>query len=163
MRMNNTTKNIKTICLLVCLLGCMPVCADRIMVEHRYFGADRMEDIDAIGKWLFVDDRLQLVDHEGYLLGEEYMENIVKITFSVTAPIPTSSDEAQSGAMIVYPNPTQEMLCVQGAPADATLRVYSTAGQLVATAQGTQIMVGNLPAGTYLLQVGTHVMRFVKE
>ena len=153
----------KRFILFVCLLCSVPLMADRLTVEHRYFGADRTEDITAIGKWVFVDDRIQLIDHEGYLLGEEYMENIIKITFSNMPPVPTATDDAQPGMVIVYPNPTHEVLCVQGIPDDATLRIYSTAGQLLATAQGTQINVSHLPCGTYLLQIGTQVLRFVKE
>ena len=91
------------------------------------------------------------------------MENIIKITFSNTQPIPTATDDAQPNTVIVYPNPTHEVLCVQGIPDDATLRVYSTTGQLLTTAQGTQINVSQLPQGTYLLQIGTQVMRFIKE
>ena len=153
----------KRFILFVCLLCSFPLMADHLTVEHRYFGADRTEDIAAIGKWVFVDDRIRLIDHKGYLLGEEYMENIIKITFSNTPPVPTATDDAQPGTVIVYPNPTHEVLCVHGAPADATLRIYSTAGQLLATAQGTQINVSHLPCGTYLLQIGTQVMRFIKE
>ncbi len=160
----------KRFILFVCLLCSFPLMADRLTVQHRYFGDDRTEDIAAIGKWVFVDDRVRLIDHNGYLLGEEYMENIVKITFSETSPVPTSTDEAllaqpdtQHGTVIVYPNPTHEMLCVQGVPDDITLRVYSTTGQLLATAQGTQIDVSHLPQGTYLLQLGIQVIRFVKE
>ena len=52
---------------------------------------------------------------------------------------------------------------MQGMPDDTTLRVYSTTGQLLITAEGTQINVSHLPQGTYLLQLGTQVMRFVKE
>ena len=90
-------------------------------------------------------------------------ENIIKITFSETSPVPTSIDGARSGTVIVYPNPTHEMLCVQGVPDDITLRVYSTTGQLLTTAQGTKIDVSHLPQGTYLLQLGTQVIRFMKE
>ena len=107
----------KRFILFVCLLCSVPLMADRLIVEHRYFGADRIEDIAAIGKWIFMDDRIQLIDHEGYLLGEEYMENIIKITFSNTPPVPTATDNAQPGTVIVYPNPTHEVLCVQGVPA----------------------------------------------
>ena len=153
----------KRLFLFVPLLCCLPIAADQLTVQHRYFGADRTEDIATIGKWVFVEDRVQLIDHQGYLLGEEYMENIIKITFSNTPWVPTSTEETPPYMVIVYPNPTHEILCVQGVSDDATLRVYSTAGQLVATAQGTQIAVGQLPCGTYLLQIGTQVMRFVKE
>ena len=164
----------KRFILFACLLCSFPLIADRLTVQHRDASADCTEDIAAIGKWVFVNNRIQLLDHNGYLLGEEYMENIVKITFSETSPVPTSTDEAllaqpdtqpgtQPGTVIVYPNPTHEMLCVQGVPDDITLRVYSTTGQLLTTAQGTQINVGHLPCGTYLLQIGTQVLRFIKE
>ena len=154
----------KRFILFVCLLCSFPLMADRLVVEHRDASADYKEDIAAIGKWVFVDDRVQLLDHNGYLLGEEYMENIIKITFSETSPVPTSTDEAQpAGTVIVYPNPTHEMLCVQGVPDDITLRVYSTTGQLLTTAQGTKIDVSHLPQGTYLLQLGAQVIRFIKE
>ena len=153
----------KRLFLFVPLLCCLPIAADQLIVQHRYFGADRMEDIATIGKWVFVDDRVQLIDHQGYLLGEEYMENIIKITFSNTPWVPTSTEETPPNTVIVYPNPTHEVLCVQGVSDDTTLRIYSAAGQLVATAHGTQITVEHLPCGTYLLQIGTQVMRFMKE
>ncbi len=137
--------------------------ADRLVVEHRDASADYKEDIAAIGKCVFVNDRIQLIDHNGDMLGEEYMDNILKITFFATAPIPTSTDGAEPGTVVVYPNPTQEMLCVQGVSDDTILRVYSTTGQLLATAQGTRINVSHLSQGTYLLQLGTQVMRFIKE
>ena len=153
----------KRFILFACLLCSFPLIADRLTVQHRDASADCTEDIAAIGKWVFVNNRIQLLDHNGYLLGEEYMENIIKITFSETSPVPTSTDEAQSSTVIVYPNPTHEMLCVQGVPDDITLRVYSTTGQLLTTAQGTKIDVSHLPQGTYLLQLGTQVIRFMKE
>ena len=137
--------------------------ADRLVVEHRDASADHTEDIAAIGRLVFVNNRIQLLDHEGYLLGEEYMDNIIKITFSDTPPTPTAIEGAAPGTVIVYPNPTQEMLCVQGVPNDATLRIYSTAGQLMAAIQGAQIEVSHLPQGTYLMQIGTQVIRFIKE
>ena len=153
----------KRVLLLTCLLCSLPLMADRIIVEHRYFGADRMEDIATIGKWIFVEDRIRLIDHEGYLLGEEYMENIIKISFSSTPSVPTSVDDAHSNTVVVYPNPTHEVLCVQGVPDDVTLRIYSTTGQLLATAQGIRIDVSYLPSGTYLLQIGVQVLQFIKE
>ena len=122
-----------------------------------------MHDIAVIGKWVFVGDTLQLLDHAGILLGEEKLDNITKIYFADNASNPTSVDDVQSNIVFVYPNPTHEILYVQGADANSVLRIYSAEGQLVATAQGTQIAVGNLPNGTYLLQIGTQVLRFIKQ
>ncbi len=153
----------RKILLFALLLYGLPMMADRLTIEHRYFGADRTEDIVTIGKWVFADDRVQLIDHSGYLLGEEYMENIRRITFTEEAPTPTATDDTESNTLCVYPNPTHNILCIQGVEGNTTLRIYSTVGQLVTTAQGTQISVSDLPAGTYLLQVGMQVIRFVKQ
>ncbi len=153
----------KKFILFVSLLCSLPIMADRLTIHH-YYGDTRTADIATIGKMIFVDDYLQLIDHSGYRLGEvESMEYIRKITFTEETPTPTATDNAQSHTLVVYPNPTHDVLCVQGVEDNATLRVYSAQGQLLTTVQGTQIYVSDLPAGTYLLQVGVQVIRFVKQ
>ena len=151
----------KRLFVFVPLLCAVSMMAEHIIVQPRS-GADLAEDIAVVGKWSFVGNMMLLIDHQGDMLGYEKLNNITRITFEERAPIPTST-ETPPNTVIVYPNPTHEILCVQGVSNDATLRIYSAAGQLVATAQGTQIVVGHLPCGTYLLQIGTQVMRFVKE
>ena len=153
----------KRFILFVPLLCCLPLMADYIAVQHQDGSANRVQDIATIGKWVFVGDNLQLLDHAGNLLGEEPVNNITKIYFTDHAPDPTSVDAVQSSAVFIYPNPTHEVLCVQGADTNTILRIYSAEGQLVTTAQGTHIAVGNLPDGTYLLQIGTQVLRFIKQ
>ena len=67
-----------------------------------------------------------------------------------------------SNQIVVYPNPTQDVLMIQGIDAQA-LRVYDLQGRLLKSAIGTQVYVGHLAEGTYLLQVGTQVVRFIKN
>ena len=43
------------------------------------------------------------------------------------------------------------------------LRVYDLQGRVVVVGEGTEVSVGNLPTGTYLLQIGTQVVRFIKQ
>ncbi len=153
----------KKFILFVSLLCSLPLIADRLTI-HYYSGSERSENIATIGKMVFDGDEVQLFDYSGNLLGSaENMENIRKITFTEEAPTPTATDNAQGNTLAVYPNPTHDVLCVQGVEDDATLRIYSTKGQLLTTAQGTQVSVSDLPAGTYLLQVGAQVIRFVKQ
>ena len=161
-KQNINTMN-KRFILFAPLLCCLSLMAEHIVVQPRT-GAELAEDVAVIGKWVFVGNTMLLLDHQGEMLGYESLNNIIKITFEERGPvIPTSTDGAQPNTVIVYPNPTHEILCVQGIPDDAILRIYTAAGQLVATAQGTQINVSHLPCGTYLLQIGTQVMRFIKE
>ena len=64
---------------------------------------------------------------------------------------------------LVYPNPTQEVLHIQGATDTTPLRIYTMEGKLVTSAEGQAIDVKSLTNGTYLLQIGTQVARFIKE
>lgn len=145
------------------MLCSLTVMADTLTIVHNNSEADQKLDIATIGKWVFDDNRVQLIGYNGVQLAEEYLENIRKITFSEGGSTPTAIDNAQSGTICVYPNPTHDVLCVRGVESDATLRIYSTMGQLLTTAQGTQIFVSDLPAGTYLLQIGVQVIRFNKQ
>ena len=128
-----------------------------LVVEHRS-GADLLQDISLIGKWIYVGEDLQLLDKQGNVLATEPLANIKKITFSV----PTATENVQTNAILVYPNPTQDVLMIQGIEAQ-TLRVYDMQGRLLKVENGTQVSVGNLAEGTYLLQIGTQVVRFIKK
>ena len=128
-----------------------------LVVEHRS-GADLLQDISLIGKWIYVGEDLQLIDKQGNVLATEPLANIKKITFSVS----TATENVQTNAILVYPNPTHDMLMIQGIEAQ-TLRVYDMQGRLLKVENGTQVSVGNLAEGTYLLQIGTQVVRFIKK
>ena len=43
------------------------------------------------------------------------------------------------------------------------LRVFDLQGRLLKTENGVQVTVSDLASGTYLLQVGTQVVRFIKQ
>ena len=71
-------------------------------------------------------------------------------------------EDVESDAIVVYPNPTQDVLYVKGAE-NTILRVYDMQGQLLQTAEGDRLTVSSLSTGTYLLQIGTQVVRFIKR
>jgi myo-inositol-hexaphosphate 3-phosphohydrolase len=131
-----------------------------LVVEHRS-GADLLKDIALIGKWVYEGDNLQLLDKEGNVLATEALANIRRITFSTSGPV-TDVENVDSQSILVYPNPTQDALMVQGIEAQA-LRVYDLQGRLLVQEEGTQVNVNHLAEGTYLLQIGTQVVRFIKN
>jgi myo-inositol-hexaphosphate 3-phosphohydrolase len=101
-----------------------------------------------------------LLDKAGNLLASEQINNIRKITFS---DLTSDAENVPSeNAIIVYPNPTQDVLIIQGVQAQV-LRVYDMQGKLVITERGTQVHVSDLSNGIYLLQIGTQVVRFIKK
>ena len=149
------------ILLLVLTILCgMHILATNLVVE-RYAGAEMLQEIALIGKWVFVDTNLQLLDKEGNVLATEPLANVRKIVFS-NESINTALENVENGTIIVYPNPTQDVLHVQGIEAQ-TLRVFNMQGNMLQTTVGTQVSVSDLPVGTYLLQIGTQVIRFMKQ
>ena len=150
----------KKIFLFFAFLCSLQVMALNLVVEHRS-GAELLQDIALIRKWVYVGDDLQLLDKAGNVLATEPLANIKKITFSVSGSM-TSVEDVQPSNIVVYPNPTQDVLMIQGIEAQA-LRVYDLQGRMLLQQEGTQIGVSQLSEGTYLLQIGTQVVRFIKK
>ena len=148
----------KIVLLAFAILCGMNVLATNLVIE-RYAGAEMVQDIAVIGKWVFVDTNLQLLDKEGNILATEPLDNVRKIVFSDE---PTAVDNVEKGSIIVYPNPTQDVLYIQGIDAQI-LRIFNMQGNMLQTSEGTQVSVSHLPTGTYLLQIGTQVVRFIKQ
>lgn len=149
----------KTILLSLMALICgVQVMATSLVIE-RASGADMLQDIALIGKWVFVGSDLQLLDKSGNVLASEPIANVRKITFTQSS---TAVENVTEAEILVYPNPTQDMLYINGIEAQ-TLRVYDLQGHMVVTTVGTEVNVAPLSMGTYLLQVGTQVVRFIKQ
>jgi len=138
----------------------MHILATNLVVE-RYAGAEMVQDIALIGKWVFVDTNLQLLDKQGNVLAIEPLANVRKIVFA-NESINTALEKVDQGTIVVYPNPSQDILYIQGIEAQ-TLRIFNMQGNMLQTTVGTQVSVSDLPVGTYLLQIGTQVIRFIKQ
>jgi hypothetical protein len=149
------------ILLLVLTILCgMHILATNLVVE-RYAGAEMVQDIALIGKWVFVDTDLQLLDKQGNVLATEPLANVRKIVFA-NESINTALEKVEQGTIVVYPNPSQDILYIQGIE-EQTLRIFNMQGNMLQTTVGTQVSVSDLPVGTYLLQIGTQVIRFMKQ
>ena len=146
--------------ILIYIIFCsLQTMATNLVIEHRS-GAEVLQDIATIGKLVFVEDSIQLLDKSGDILATEPIANVKKICFA--PPTNTDVNDTLVNTILVYPNPTQELLIIQGIESQ-TLRIYDLQGRLLKTEWGNQISVGNLSDGTYLLQIGTQVVRFIKK
>ena len=133
--------------------------------EHNTVGrilTFESQDIDLIGKLMFDGDYMRLYDKSGHLLASELIEEIRKIVFE-TPSIPTSIETVKTTtSILVYPNPTQDVIFIQGIEAQS-LRIFNIEGKLVQEAYGSQVPVSHLSTGTYILQIGTQAVRFIKQ
>ena len=124
-------------------------------------GSQQLQDIAKIGKWVFAEENLQLIDKDGNVLAIEPIAEVKKITFSISNS-ETTTENVAINSIVVYPNPTQDILHITGITPQ-TLRVFDSQGRLLIIGNSTQVNVSNLNTGTYLLQVGTQVIRFIKQ
>ncbi len=151
-----------SIFLVALLCGMQAVAANLVLVKSD--GTQQSEDIAAIGKWVFTDNgtTLQLLDKQGNVLATALLDNVRKITFAEPGTPSAIESALQAGQIVVYPNPAHDLLIVQGAETQ-TLRVFDMQGRVVVTAEGNELNVSGLESGTYLLQVGTQAVRFIKQ
>lgn len=131
------------------------------LVLQKSDGAQQLQDIAVIGKWIFVEDDLQLLAHDGTILAQESIKNIRKITLINSGDL-SATENITTPNIVIYPNPAQEILLVKGVESQM-LRVFDLQGRLLKTENGVQVTVSDLASGTYLLQVGTQVVRFIKQ
>ena len=150
----------KRIFLFLAFVCSMQMMALNLVVEKRS-GAEAAQDLAVIGKWVYEGDNLVLLDKEGNHLATEPLSDIKKITFAVSGPV-TDLENSNNHTILVYPNPTKGLLMIQGIESQA-LRVYDLQGRLLIQEEGTQVDVNHLANGTYLLQIGTQVVRFIKK
>lgn len=151
--------SMKKIILLFALVCSLQTMAISLVVE-QHSGAQLLQDVAMIGKWVFEGDNLLLLDKADQVLAVESIANIKKITFS--NEVPSSVEDVAENTILVYPNPTHDVLMVQGVDSQV-LRVYDMQGRLLKTEHGDQVGVSDLPDGPYLLQVGAQVVRFIKK
>lgn len=124
-------------------------------------GSQQLQDIAKIGKWVFTEENLQLIDKDGNVLAIEPIAEVKKIIFSISNS-ETTTENVAIKSIVVYPNPTQDILHITGVTPQ-TLRVFDLQGRLLIIDNSTQVNVSHLNTGTYLLQVGTQVIRFIKQ
>ena len=117
--------------------------------------------VQTIGKLVFNGTTIEFYDRKGTLLHSADVATIGAISFDDT---PTSIDNVlTSDRYVVYPNPTTSTLTVKDIDSSTTLRLYSTNGQLVKTAEGPTMNVETIPAGTYLLQCENQIVKIIKQ
>ena len=151
-----------SIFLVALLCGMQAAATDLVLVKSD--GAQQSENIATIGKWVFTDNgtSLQLLDKHGNSLAEESLDNVRKIMFAEPSTPSAIEDALQSGQIVVYPNPAHDLLIVQGAETQP-FRVFDLQGRIVKETTTNEVNVIDLQPGTYLLQVGTQAVRFIKK
>lgn len=129
-------------------------------------GKDAEHALSIIGRIEIKDEVFRLISTDGEELASCDLYSVRKLTFGEAGS--TATDNQLANQLFVYPNPTQDQLFINGLNANESVRIYDLKGQLLsvttANADGIcQISVSSLPQGTYLLQVGIEIVKFIKQ
>ena len=142
-------------------------------------GAETQFVISQIGKITFEDGKMYLYDFDNTLLGFNDVESIGQVVVEEKDEGGTHGGGSEpeepenqgltnvSSQLRVYAEPELQQLVVVGLPENQMLRVFDTTGRLLMSvpsqSQQTHVDVSSLQKGTYLLQFGAQVVKFVKQ
>lgn len=123
-------------------------------------GTKQTEAISKIGKIVFTGDKMSLTDVNGNLLAESEIDDVRKIVFvkEATKEITPQNEEEIS----VYPNPTSNILYINGLNKHEKVHLFDTNGKLVKSSRETELDMKDLSNGIYLLQVRTQIVKVIK-
>lgn len=157
----------KVILLSFCVLAtAMSVQAALSLVVKPLSGEECCTALNNIGRVTYSGDSLCVYDATGTIVFGDLLSNMGHLRFSDEQGIPTMVENANGKPLlVVYPNPTQDVLHIKNATGNVHL--YSASGQLmqVSTVQQNeaQINVSVYPAGVYILISGNNVFKITKK
>lgn len=126
-------------------------------------GAEQQYALSIIGKITFNNSVMYLYDHNGTLLGSTDISKGGRIVVVDTE----EALENLNASVSVFADPVQQQLIINGIPENQILRIFDISGKLLMTSNSqcnqTRIDVSRLQNGTYLLQLGANVVKFVKQ
>ncbi|MBP5421081.1 MAG: T9SS type A sorting domain-containing protein [Paludibacteraceae bacterium] len=124
---------------------------------------EQREVLSIIGKITFSSEDMYLYSNDNQLLAQTSLKSIRKIVFEGEF---SNNKEIAKNTLCIYPNPTQDVIVIDGLEKNETTRIYNLQGILLKTVQASEktlIDVSSLAKGTYLLQVGTQIVKFIKD
>ena len=134
--------------------------ATTLRVEHIQ-SSEFAVMVQTIGKLIINGTTLEFYDRQGSLIYSAGMETIGAITFEDEAE--ALDNVFTTDRYVVFPNPTTSTLTVKNLDPSATMRLYSTSGQLIKSVVGNTMDVENVSAGTYLLQCENQIVKIIKQ
>ena len=155
----------KILLLPLMLLMAWSVRAEMTHMTIELLSGEEVFEIAQIGKITFDDNLMILFGNDGRQLGSTSVDLIDKIVFGEEEN--QAVENVSVSSIRVFPNPAQELLFIRGVEGQQTVRIFNMQGQVLQSALSVDgeasIPVGGLQNGTYLLQIGAQVVKFIKD
>ena len=138
---------------------------ETLLVVQPLTGDEQAQALSTIGYVKVTSDSLFIYSHSNMLLGKNAIKDIRYIRYGE----PNNQegiDDVNVATCRVYPNPTQDMLIIDGTNADKAL-IFDLNGRLLQTTplygEKATINVTALPQGDYVLLLNTQTYKFIKH
>ena len=139
--------------------------AETSLIVQPLSGNEQAQALSTIGYVKVTSDSLFIYSHSDMLLGKNAIKDIRHIRYGE----PNNQegiDDVNVTTCRVYPNPTQDMLIIDGTNADKAL-IFDLNGRLLQTTllygEKATINVTALPKGEYILLLNTQTFKFIKQ
>ena len=154
-----------SILLISLLFAAIVSMAETSLIIQPLTGDEQANALAQIGYVKVTSDSLFVYSHSNVLLGKNAIKDIRHIRYGE----PNNQegvDEVNVTTCRVYPNPTQDMLIIDGSKADKAL-IFDLNGRLLQTTplygEKATINVTSLPQGDYILLLNTQTFKFIKQ
>jgi len=139
--------------------------AETSLVVYPLSESEQATVLSTIGYVRLRNDSMFIYSMADILLGQNCLSKVRKVTYE-DRTIDAIEEVQSSSSIMVYPNPTHEALIIKNADCDK-VRVFNMSGQLLITAPlydgCATLNVSSLSTGTYLLQLNTELVKFIKQ
>lgn len=156
-------KKIFTLIISVLFAHSMWAESTELIILENLVGAEKSYYYGQVGRIIFTPGEVQLLSLQGELLGKENRNDIQKIVFRTKTG--TDVENIQESSIKVYASASE--LIVEGAADDTSVRVFTVDGKLIMTSRVKNgqafLSVEHLATGTYLLQIHTQIVKFIKR
>ena len=155
----------KKLLLIPLLFAAIVAKAETSLIVQPLSGDEQAQALSTIGYIKVKPDSLFVYAHSDMLLGKNAIKDIRHIRYGEPAET-TSIDNVNVTTCRIYPNPTQDMLIIDGSNADKAL-IFDLNGRLLQTTplygEKATINVTALPKGEYILLLDTQTFKFIKQ
>ena len=155
----------KKILLIPLLFVAIAALAETSLIVQPLSGDEQAQALSTIGYVKVTSDSLFVYSHSDMLLGKNAIKDIRHIRYGEPNP-QEGIDNVNVSTCHIYPNPTQDMLIIDGSNADKAL-IFDLNGRLLLTTplygEKATINVTALPQGDYILLLSTQTFKFIKQ
>ena len=156
----------KEITLLFALLLSVVAMAEMSLVVRPMYDTDKITALQKIGKLVYSGDSLLVYDKVCTRVYGDLFENVQHVRYSDEEPPIAVGDVDVKNQVVVYPNPTVDVLFVDNAVV-GVVRLYSADGRLMKVVEvgagRVAVDMSGCPAGVYVLIANNQVFNVIKR